>query len=182
MMSYLSLILRIALTAVCLTAVLGKAHSRASLQAFVTSIEQVARAVPLVKAPNRFATMVAIPTLVAELAVAILLPWPATARIGAVLALLLFATLTTGVWLAVATGVPARCACFGRTSRRLAPAHVARNLILTTAAAITCLPTPNAWPPWPGTVTSTVAGCTLATIIVAWEDLATLFTPMETSP
>jgi hypothetical protein len=181
-MSYLSLTLRIGLAAVCLAAVLGKAHGRASLRAFVTSIEQVARAVPLVKAPNQFAIMVAAPTLVAELAVAVLLPWPGTTRAGAVLALLLFGTLTAGVWLAVATGVPARCACFGRASRTLAPTHVARNLILTTAATICCLPTGNGWPPWPGTLVSTVAGCAFATVIMAWEDLAALFTPVEARP
>lgn len=177
-MNYLSLIPRIGLAAVCLAAVVGKARGRASLRAFVTSIEQVARAVPLVKAPNRFATIMAAPTLVAELAVAVLLPWPGATRAGAVLALLLFGTLTAGVWLAVVTGVPARCACFGRVSRRLAPRHVVRNLILTATAAICCLPM-TAWPPWPGALVSTVAGCALAAVIVAWEDLATLFTPME---
>jgi hypothetical protein len=181
-MSYLSLTLRIGLAAVCLTAVLGKARGRVSLQAFVTSIEQVGRAVPLVKAPNRFATIVAAPTLAAELVVAILLPWPATARAGAVLALLLFGTLTAGVWLAVVTGVPARCACFGRVSRRLAPVHVVRNLILTAAAAVSCLPTGTGWPPWPGALVSTVAGCAVAAVIVALEDLAALFTPVEVRP
>lgn len=177
-MSYLSLALRIGLATVCLVAVVGKARGRASLRAFVTSIEQVARAVPLVKTPNRFATVVAGPTLVAELAVAVLVPWPGTARVGAVLALLLFGTLTTGVWFAVVTGVPARCACFGRTSRRLAPAHVVRNLVLTAAAVICCV-SAGAWPPWPGVLTSTVAGCALAAVVVVWEDLAALFTPVE---
>jgi hypothetical protein len=86
--------------------------------------------------------------------------------------------LTAGVWFAVATGVAARCACFGRISRRLGPTHVVRDLVLTAAAVVSCLP-PGAWPPWPGVLVSTAVGCVLAAVVVAWEDLAALFTPLE---
>jgi hypothetical protein len=173
-MDHLSLALRIGLTVVCLTAAVGKVRRRSAFRAFVSSVEAMVRAVPLVTAPHRFAVVVAGPTVAAELAVAVLLPWPATARAGAVLAVLLFGVLTAAVWFAVATGVPARCACFGRLSRRLGRTHVARNVTLTVAAATCCLPA--GVPPWPGVLASSVAGVVFASVVVAWEDLAALVT------
>jgi hypothetical protein len=181
-MDLLSFALRIALAAVCLTASLGKARGRAAFRAFVTSVAQVARSVPLVRAPERFAAVVAGPTVGAELVVAALLPWPDTALAGTVLALLLFGALTAAVWIAAAAGVPARCACFGRLSRRLGPVHVARNLTLTAAAAVSCWLVASgagAGPPLPGALVSAVSGVLFAAVVVRWEDLAALLVRTE---
>lgn len=173
MMAYLSLALRFALTVVCVVAVVGKVRSRTAFRAFVTSVEQVARAVPVIRAPSRFAAAVAVPTVATELAVALLLPWPAMAPVGAVLAVALFLTLTVAVWFAVVTGSAARCACFGRLSRRLGWMHVARNATLTVAAVGTWWSAGGL--PVPGVLVSTVAGAVVAAVILRWEDLAVLF-------
>jgi hypothetical protein len=123
----------------------------------------------------------AVPTVVTELAAAALLPWPATAAAGTVLAAALFGALTSAVWFAVATGIPARCACFGRLGRPLGPAHVARNLTLTgfAVAAWWLVGTGSGTLAPAGVLVSTVAGVVLAVVIVRWEDLAALASGTE---
>ena len=118
-MEYLSFGIRLWLAMVCAVAVLGKVRSRRSFGAFVTSLESAARAVPLVRAPARFARRLAPPVLAAEIAVAVLSPLPATAVLGCVLAVGLFGVFTAGVGVAVATGADASCACFGRITTKL---------------------------------------------------------------
>jgi hypothetical protein len=152
--------------------VLGKVHSRTAFRAFVTSVEQMARAVPAIRAPRRFAA-VAVPAVVTEFAVAVLLPWPATAPAGTVLAVALFGALTAAVWFAVVTGSEARCACFGRLSRRLSWMHVARNATLTAVAGASWWPVGGL--PVSGVVVSIVVGVVVAAVILRWEDLAVLF-------
>jgi hypothetical protein len=135
-MTYLSLALRLWLAGVCIVAAAGKVAGRRSFGDFVNSLELAARAVPLVRAPARFARLAALPTVAAELAVAALLPWPPTALPGSALAVALFGVFTAGVTTAVATGTEAPCACFGRISRTLGVEHIVRNAVLTAAAAV----------------------------------------------
>jgi hypothetical protein len=171
--AYLSLASRVALVVVCVAAMLGKVRSRTTFRAFVTSVEQVARAVPMIRAPSRFAAAVAVPAVATEFAVAAALAWPATGPAGTVLAVALFGALTAFVWFAVVTGSEARCACFGKLSHRLSWPHVARNATLTAAAVATWWPAGGL--PVPGVLVSIVAGVVVAAVVLRWEDLAVLF-------
>lgn len=179
-MEYLSFGIRLWLALVCAVAVVGKVRSRRSFAAFVTSLESVARAVPLIRAPARFATRTAMPVPVTEFAAAVLLPWQATAVPGSVLAVGLFAVFTIGVAVAVATGEAATCACFGRITTTLAWPHVARNALLL-AAAGTALGLDAGPVDWAGGVTAGIAAAVATTVVVFWSDIAVALSAVPTA-
>jgi hypothetical protein len=173
-MHYLSFGIRLWLALVCAVAVVGKARGRRSFGDFVTSLELAARSVPLVRAPARFARLAAAPILVAEAATAVLLPLPATALAGGVLAVLLFAGFTAGVMVAVATGAEAPCACFGRISRRLGWSDAVRDAVLLAAAGVALAVGAGDVAP-AGGVSAAVAALVATLVVVFWSDIAALF-------
>lgn len=173
-MHYLSFGIRLWLALVCAVAVVGKVRGRHSVRDFVTSLELTARAVPLVRAPARFARLVALPILLAEVAAAVLLPLPATATAGGVLAVALFAVFTSGVTIAVATGVGAPCACFGRISSSLGWSDVVRDAVLLVGAGV-ALAAGNGDIGMEGGVPAAVAAVVATLLVVFWSDVAALF-------
>jgi hypothetical protein len=178
-MDYLSFGIRLWLAMVCAVAVVGKVRSRRSFGQFVTSLEVTARAVPLVRAPAVFARLVAVPLVVGECVVAVLLP--VTAVVGGVLAVGLFGGLTAGVAVAVATGTPAPCACFGRITRNLGWSHVVRNAVLLVAAGVALgLSLAGAGGSvGPAAVVSAGVAAAMATLVVVfWSDISATFAPV----
>lgn len=176
-MEYLSFGIRLWLAMVCAVAVLGKVRSRRSFGTFVTSLESAARAVPLVRAPARFARRLAPPVLAAEIAVAVLSPLPATAVLGCVLAVGLFGMFTAGVGVAVATGADASCACFGRITTKLGWPHVARNTVLVAAASVALILGLAGGIGPAGGVSAGIPAAVATLVVVFWSDIAAVLTP-----
>jgi hypothetical protein len=168
-MDYLSLGLRLFLAFVCLAAVVGKARDRFTLAELGDVLDEVG--VPVGR------TTAVVLLVLAESAVAVLTPWPATALAGCLLAVALFAVLTTGVALAVRAGAEVPCRCFGGAGAKLNASHVVRNVTLTVAAVAAC---------WSVLVTGGAAGSVIgdvlaggtaavaAALVVFWDDLTTL--------
>ena len=170
-MSHALLTVRLTLAVVCLVAAVGKARDRVAFGEFT-------RVLGAIGLPGRAARPVAVATVAAELAVAALLPWPATATVGCAAAAALFTVLTVGVAVAVRGGRVVRCRCFGRAGALLGTAHTVRNGLLAAAAVA-------AW--WgsavaPSTDRPGVAGVAAAAafaglaalVVVSWDDLAAL--------
>ncbi|HET7018612.1 MAG TPA: MauE/DoxX family redox-associated membrane protein [Streptosporangiaceae bacterium] len=119
----------------------------------------------------------------AELAVALGLGAAAITGARAPVALgaaaLLTCLLIAGVAVMIRRGVRARCACFG-TSEPIGVTHLVRNLTLLglvlagLAASLSGAGTRQA----AAAVMAVVAGGCLALLIVRWEDLAVLVTPV----
>jgi hypothetical protein len=175
-MDYLSFGVRLWLALVCAVAVLGKLRSYGQ---FVTSLEVTARAVPLVRAPAVFARWVAAPLVVVEGATAVLLLVPAV--VGSVLAVVLFGGLTAGVVVAVVTGTPAPCACFGRITRNLGWSHAVRNVVLFVGAGA-ALGLSLAGAGDAVGLAPAVAAVVATLVVVFWSDIAATFaavTPVE---
>jgi hypothetical protein len=177
-MDYLSFGIRLWLALVCAIAVLGKVRSRRSYGEFVMSLELTGRAVPLVRAPAVFARSVAAPLVAAECATAVLLSVPATAVVGGVFAVVLFGGLTAGVAVAVATGTPAPCACFGRITRNLGWSHVVRNAVLLVGAGValglSLAGAGGAVGPAPA-VAAGLAAAMATLVVVFWSDISATF-------
>jgi hypothetical protein len=169
-MVYLSLGLRLFLAFVCLAAVVGKLRGRAGF-------DELGRTLARAGVPAAWTTPAAAGLLLAESAVVVLVPWPATALAGSVLALGLFVALTTGVAVVVRRGTDLPCRCFGRSGARMTVSHVVRNAVLVVAAAAAVVTVPH-----PGGGIGSVVGGVLAgvvavvaaSLIVAWDDLAAL--------
>lgn len=121
----------------------------------------------------------------AELAVAGLLAVPATASLGAVAAVGLFAGLTGGVAVVLGRRLQVRCACFGTRVTRLRPVHLVRNGAMLAAAAGTCVITVSDAGS-PGTphelVLAAMLGAFLALILMRLDDLAAALSPSPARP
>lgn len=98
-------------------------------------------------------------------------------------ATLLTATLTAGIAVAIRRGSPAPCPCFGvKSPRPVGPAHLLRNLVLLSVlvsglalgSAGSRRPTPA------GLALALGTAVVAAMLIIRWEDLAEVFTPIET--
>jgi hypothetical protein len=169
-MDYLSLGLRLFLAFVCLAAVAGKVRGRV---AFAGLEELVGKA----GVPAVWTTQAAVLLVATEFAVAALLPWPATALVGCVLATGLFAALTAGVAVVVRRGDVVPCRCFGRAGATLRASHVARNAALTAvavAAGASVLGYGGEVGSAPGGVLAGVTAAAAAAVVVFWDDLAAL--------
>jgi hypothetical protein len=71
-----------------------------------------------------------------EVAVAVLLAVPATARAGLVLAVVLLSAFTVAIAAALRRGETASCNCFGRSTTPMGVRHLVRNALLLTVAGI----------------------------------------------
>jgi hypothetical protein len=171
----LSFTLRLALAAVCVVAVAGKARDRSAFR-------DVTRMLATVGVPARRATPVAAALVAAEALVAVALLVPPVAAVGCVAAAVLFAVLTAGVAHTVRRGAVVRCRCFGRAGTLLSPAHLVRNGLLTAAALLATWATVDAGAAWPGMAAAVVAAVlalTLAAVVVSWDDLVALIRPVR---
>jgi hypothetical protein len=169
-LSYVSLSARLFLAFVCLVAAGGKLAGRGGYREFREFVRQVG-------VPYGVAGPVAAATLAAELATAMLLPWPATGVIGAGLAAVVFSAFTVAVGVAARRGSAPRCFCFGRLGLPLGRLHVARNAVLSAVAFAALGLTVLVGDParlGAGTLAAAAAAVLGAVLIVFWEDLASL--------
>lgn len=98
-------------------------------------------------------------------------------------ATLLTVTLTVGVTVAIRRGSAAPCPCFGVTSiRPVGPAHLLRNLVLlgVLVSGMALGPVLRRPPTPAGLALALGTAVVAAMLVVRWEDLADVFTPMET--
>jgi hypothetical protein len=109
----------------------------------------------------------------------VVIPYAETAL---ALAAALTAVLAAGVGVAIRRGTQARCACFGaRPGRPLGRPHLVRNLILLAAFVTGLTVVPLAGGPGgpAATALAAAAGSLAALLLIRWEDLADLFTPVQ---
>jgi hypothetical protein len=171
--TYLSFGLAMTLSLVCLVAAASKVAGVRAFRGFVGTLAETG-------VPPGLARPAGVALVGTELAVAALLPWPATRTVGAALAVVLLAGLTTGVARAVHHGTTAACRCFGPGRQRLGPTHVRRNATLTAVALLTWAT--SAWSPdgpaQPAGLGLGAAAATMgALLVIEWENVAALFTP-----
>jgi hypothetical protein len=112
-------------------------------------------------------------------------PGAATAAVLAfIAAALLTAALAAGVAGVMRRGISARCACFGAASDLpLGRVQLARNLSLLAAeGAGLALSLQTHRPALAGVAVAILAGLVVALLVVRWEDLAALITPLPPMP
>ncbi|WP_157979609.1 MauE/DoxX family redox-associated membrane protein [Kribbella monticola] len=154
-----------------LTAVFGWA-AIAKLRGFAT-FRQSVRTLGLL--PNRYAGVVATGIVATESGCALAVPL--SAAVGLIACLCLLTLFCVGIVVLLMRGVSANCACFGATGAPLGRKHLVRNGLLA-AIALGGLLTNTAGDPHPGGVlTAVFAGLIGAALLVAFDDLAELFTP-----
>jgi hypothetical protein len=90
----------------------------------------------LVPAVSGLARPLSVAVVGVEVAVAVLLAVPATARTGLVLALVLLSAFTVAITAALRRGETASCNCFGRATTPMGVRHLVRNGLLLTVAGI----------------------------------------------
>jgi hypothetical protein len=125
--------------------------------------------------PRRWAREVAAAVVAAEATVAVLLALPATARVGALLAVGLLVVLTAAVWAAVRRGTGAVCRCFGTREEPLSRRQVARDLTLV---AVALLAVPGGPVTSAGAVLAEATAAVLTLFVLRFEDLVDLFEPV----
>jgi hypothetical protein len=125
-MAYLAVAGRAAIFLVFAVSAAGKLGGRRRFHAFADSLSSFL--------PVRLTTAAAGAVCLAEAASAVLLPLPAVAGYGCLLAISLLSVFTFATGWAVLTGRQARCRCFGTRERPIEAAHVIRNVALLTAA------------------------------------------------
>lgn len=124
--------------------------------------------------PHAAAGMVAVGLAISEFLIVGLLTLPATRQAALAAAFLLSVVLTAGVSVAVARNSAAACQCFG-AGERLAPVHVARNLVLTVVVGTGLAArwgAPTGQGHWQNAAVGALIGVGLAAVIVGWEDAA----------
>ena len=92
--------------------------------------------------------------------------------------------LAAGVAVVMKRGIAARCACFGSSSgQQLGGAHLVRNGLLLALLALGCACAAVGrgslgGPALAASLVWITAGLVVAAILIRWEDLAELFTPL----
>jgi Methylamine utilisation protein MauE len=94
---------------------------------------------------------------------------------------LLTAALAAGIALVMHSGARAHCNCFGASSGRpLGRVHLIRNVTLLAVLAVGLVSTSlsDGQPAAVGAVVAAAVGAVAALLIIRWEELAELFTPI----
>lgn len=149
----------------------GKLRSRDALRAFAVSVREMR------VLPAGLSRPVAVTVPAAEAIAAALLLTPATATLGAGLALVLLGAFTFGIALVLSRGGAASCRCFGMSDRPFAPRHLVRNglLIIAALAALVTSAGSTAEPHPVAALLAIVVGLVGALLIVVLDDLVELF-------
>jgi hypothetical protein len=161
----------------CVTFAVAAVAKLRDLAGFRESLAQLIPAAHNLTAGTRTAAAVAVP--VAELTIAVLLVVPGAAVVGTVAALVMTASFTAVVGLALRRGDRAPCRCFGASTRRLGPQHLLRNAILTVFAALGL--TGGGTEP-AGLLVAGFAGAVGALLCVWADDIAGLFGTSPAAP
>jgi len=126
---------------------------------------------------RRVATPVGVAIVGTEISVVVLLLYPPTVAIGAMMATVVMVILAAGVASLLRRGLAVRCACFGRNMVVLNPWHLARNIVLLMVSMAVLMAT---WTTAAVSVSladlavAVVIGAVLALILVRIEDVAYL--------
>jgi len=155
-------------------AAVGKLAGRQRLTEFADSLA------PLGRSPVGWLP-VAAGTAVAELAVAVLVGFPATSRPGLGLATAILLLFCAAIARSMRLGRRVTCRCFGRSGAVLGRAHLVRNTLLAVVAAAAL-----AVPAGPGLGLDTGAAAALvgafgALVAVNWDSLAGLVGKADTA-
>ncbi|GAA3441500.1 MauE/DoxX family redox-associated membrane protein [Planomonospora venezuelensis] len=170
-MDYLVVAVRCALFVVFAASLVSKVRSRASFTSFAASLPGFG--VPGGRAGGSAAAVVA-----AEFSVLVLLLLPGAVPAGFALAAVLLTVFSAAMALALRRGVRAPCRCFGASAAPVSGRHVARNLVLASAAlAAGTLSAAVRQPTHPaGLAIAATAGAVLAVLVIMLDDIAGLFT------
>ena len=169
-MQILDLTVRLALVMVLAAAVVGKlrtAQSRRDYAGMVTAMG----------VPAALVRPVGVALIGAEAATAALLVGPATAPVGALAAVLLFAALTVGVYQVVHTKRRVKCNCFGGSDRaELSTVHLVRNVALVALSVVAlALSLGSGGPGIPEMAVASFGALVIAAVVVRIDDLVSLF-------
>ncbi|HXV94363.1 MAG TPA: MauE/DoxX family redox-associated membrane protein [Pseudonocardia sp.] len=131
--------------------------------------------------PDRAVAPVAriVPPLEAAAAVLVLVPLTRTA--GFVLAAALLLAFAAGMLGVLRRGAVASCACFGRSSRPVAPRHVVRNVVLTIVCAAGVITGGAPLSP-AAALLALLAAFPAVAVVVSLDDIADLFAPAPPPP
>ncbi|GAA0240390.1 MauE/DoxX family redox-associated membrane protein [Cryptosporangium japonicum] len=165
----------------------GKARSRAALRGFTASL----RGWRVVPAPLVGPVAVGVVGLEATIVVgalaALVVPgaaWRPLAVGTLGLAVLLLASLSVGIALALRRGPGATCACFGATERPLTPGHLVRDVVLAgvgaTGLALAFGAGDTVEPA--GVALAVFAGAVAGLLVARLDDLIDLFSPRSAGP
>ncbi|KWT58916.1 hypothetical protein ADL21_25925 [Streptomyces albus subsp. albus] len=169
-MQYFAIAVRCLLVSVFLVSSVGKVAGRGRFSAFETSLGGLRLLPPFLVRP------VTVAVVTAEWAVCVLLAVPAAPMAGPVAAAGLLTLFTVGIAAAVRRGSRQPCACFGTSGVPLGPRHVVRNLFLAGMAIPGAIAAPHGAPPHPGgAAVAMTGGLVLGVLVVALDDLLTLF-------
>lgn len=169
--SYVTLTARVLVAGVFLLAVVTKMRGRAAFEDFAESLT----AARLVRYRLRHA--VAAATVLAEVAVVVLLTVPRTVTAGLALAALVSTVFALGIGLVLRRGTPAACRCFGRSRTVLGAVHVARNAVLVAVALVGIAAAGTSGPLEPGGVAVALAAAAVLVVVVRFlDDIVPAFT------
>jgi hypothetical protein len=112
--------------------------------------------------------------------VLMVIPGPASHRIGFVLAGTLLLAFSAAILTVVRRRVTATCRCFGPSTVPLGGRHLARNAVLAISAGLGCAATFQDGPMDMGAlVVAAFAGLVLGVLVVFLDDISELFAPSE---
>nr|WP_176903321.1 MauE/DoxX family redox-associated membrane protein [Nonomuraea maritima] len=173
---YAEVACRILLAAVFLTAAFGKASGKSAWLAFVHSLRRLEQ----VPGPLLRPVALAVVTTEAVAAVLLLVPARVAGWAGFALAGCLLLAFTLVIGRALKHGNRAPCRCFGASSTPLGASHMTRNLMLTCVAVLGLVGTSApGTPEVPYALLAGAAGLVTGILVVAFEDIVTLFRPAE---
>jgi hypothetical protein len=165
---------RVLIGLVFAVAAVGKLAGRVRLTEFADSLA------PLGRSPVGWLP-VAAGTAVAELAVAVLVGFPATGRLGLGLATAVMLVFCAAIARSMRLGRRVTCRCFGRSGAVLGRAHLVRNALLAAWAAAAL-----AVPPGPALgldagAAAVLVGTFAALVAINWDSLAGLVGKADTA-
>ncbi|MCR6487841.1 hypothetical protein M8542_33945 [Amycolatopsis sp. OK19-0408] len=155
-------------------AAVGKLAGRARLAEFAASLA------PLGRSPVGWLP-VAAATAVVELAVAVLVAFSATYRLGLGLASAVMIVFCVAIGRSVRLGRRVTCRCFGRSGAVLGRAHLVRNALLAVCAAAAALVPPGPALRFDAVAAAALVGAFAAVVAINWDSLAGLVGRADTA-
>ncbi len=134
--------------------------------------------------PRSLAAPAAAVTIALEAVAAAAVLVPALAPVGFAVACVLLAAFSAGVRSMIRRRVAIPCRCFGTGHRPPGPAHLVRNAILLAVAALGLVLTAVGAGPPPleaDAVLASIAGATVALLLVNLDELVVLYRPLGRS-
>lgn len=177
---YVALTCRLVLIAVFLVAVVTKIRGR---QAFLDFRDAVQRMLPWTPTGAAGLTGWSVAVVLGEAMTVTLLAVPASVPVGFAVAGGVLLVFTAGIARGIRSGTGGACRCFGVASTPLSARHLVRNglLLAVTALGLAASTMPGSGWHAAGVVLSLVTAGVVASTIVAFDDLASLFAEPTTT-